>query len=369
MALIGDGRNDENLIVAQLHVAFLRFHNAAVDWVRTNEPDRDTDVEVYLRARDLTRWSYQWLVVHDFLRTITSDGVVDRILLVRRRPARPRRSGHLHAAGVLGGRLPLRSQHGAGGLRLEPQLRGARPASCRRRRSTSSSGSPASTSRRSDGFGTRAPVQLGGRVGSHGRQGQHRSSTASPARSTPTSCRRWPSCSTRATTPEQAPFEELLKQLAVRNLLRGYRLSLPTGQAVARQLGLTPMTKEQLEDGASDETKTALTDGGFLDKTPLWFYVLKEAEVRARRQRARPGRHHDRGGDDHRAAPPRPDVVRPPVELEPDAWRAASPTAQRCARSRTSCASPASSTSPPPGPGPAHPSRVNAGAPGRGGGR
>ncbi len=31
-ARIGDDRNDENLIVAQLHVAFLRFHNNAVDW-------------------------------------------------------------------------------------------------------------------------------------------------------------------------------------------------------------------------------------------------------------------------------------------------------------------------------------------------
>ena len=34
VAQIGDDRNDENLVVAQLHVAFLRFHNAAVDWVR-----------------------------------------------------------------------------------------------------------------------------------------------------------------------------------------------------------------------------------------------------------------------------------------------------------------------------------------------
>ena len=37
-ARIGDSRNDENLIVAQLHLAFLKFHNAAVDWVTANEP-------------------------------------------------------------------------------------------------------------------------------------------------------------------------------------------------------------------------------------------------------------------------------------------------------------------------------------------
>jgi hypothetical protein len=42
-AIIGDGRNDENLIVAQLHTAFLRFHNATVDWVRKYEPDAYAD--------------------------------------------------------------------------------------------------------------------------------------------------------------------------------------------------------------------------------------------------------------------------------------------------------------------------------------
>ena len=36
-ALIGDGRNDENLIVAQLHLAFLRFHNAVVDRLGGND--------------------------------------------------------------------------------------------------------------------------------------------------------------------------------------------------------------------------------------------------------------------------------------------------------------------------------------------
>ena len=33
-ALIGDHRNDENLIVAQLHLAFLKFHNKVVAGIR-----------------------------------------------------------------------------------------------------------------------------------------------------------------------------------------------------------------------------------------------------------------------------------------------------------------------------------------------
>jgi hypothetical protein len=64
----------------------------------------------------------------------------------------------------------------------------------------------------------------------------------------------------------------------VRNLLRGYRLAIPTGQAVAGALGVTPLTEAQLLQG-DQGVADALVDGGFLDNTPLWFYVLKEAEV------------------------------------------------------------------------------------------
>ena len=74
---------------------------------------------------------------------------------------------------------------------------------------------------------------------------------------------------------------EILEHLAVRNLLRGYQLSIPTGQAVANLLGLAPLTEEELKEGNSDELNTLLTDSGFLQKTPLWYYVLKEAEVQA----------------------------------------------------------------------------------------
>jgi hypothetical protein len=75
----------------------------------------------------------------------------------------------------------------------------------------------------------------------------------------------------------------ILKRLAVRNLLRGYRLGLPTGQAVASALGVTPLTAAELTQG-DQGVADALVDGDFVDATPLWFYVLKEAEVRAEGQ-------------------------------------------------------------------------------------
>jgi hypothetical protein len=76
-------------------------------------------------------------------------------------------------------------------------------------------------------------------------------------------------------------IKDILKRLAVRNLLRGYQLALPTGQAVADALGVTRLSTDELRRGNSDEVNDALGDGGFLETTPLWFYVLKEAEVRA----------------------------------------------------------------------------------------
>jgi nucleoid-associated protein YgaU len=66
--------------------------------------------------------------------------------------------------------------------------------------------------------------------------------------------------------------------LAVRNLLRGYRLRLPTGQAVAELLGLEALTPDQIEAQASSADQAQiLRDAGFLERTPLWYYMLAEA--------------------------------------------------------------------------------------------
>ena len=57
------------------------------------------------------------------------------------------------------------------------------------------------------------------------------------------------------------------RSLAVRDLLRGETTGLPSGEAVARLLGVTPLTADELEQT-------------WPDGTPLWFYILKEAEHR-----------------------------------------------------------------------------------------
>src|SRR5437867_6057662 len=62
-ALIGDPRNDENVIVSQLHATFLRFHNRIADLLHGAHADFHT-------VQRLVRWHYQWVVLHDFLPTI-----------------------------------------------------------------------------------------------------------------------------------------------------------------------------------------------------------------------------------------------------------------------------------------------------------
>jgi hypothetical protein len=75
-ALIGDPRNDENAIISQLHVAFLRFHNEVVKRCPQDIPE-DRRFEYCQR---IVRWHYQWLVVHDFLPKIVGQPVVDDVL-------------------------------------------------------------------------------------------------------------------------------------------------------------------------------------------------------------------------------------------------------------------------------------------------
>jgi Animal haem peroxidase len=78
IAVIGDPRNDDNLVVAQTHVAFMRFHNRVVDLLRGRGVK---EAELFASARRMATWHYQWLVLHEFLDTITGQpGIADRIV-------------------------------------------------------------------------------------------------------------------------------------------------------------------------------------------------------------------------------------------------------------------------------------------------
>ena len=78
-AILGDPRNDENLMLAGLHTAFLLFHNHAVDLVREQNSDI-SDVEAFVAARRLTTYHYQWLILNEFLPLFIGQRMVDDIL-------------------------------------------------------------------------------------------------------------------------------------------------------------------------------------------------------------------------------------------------------------------------------------------------
>ena len=69
VAIIGDPRNDENLLVSQVHLAFVNLHNRLMDLVGDFE-----------EVRKEARWHYQWVVLNDFLRKTVGDEVVNDVL-------------------------------------------------------------------------------------------------------------------------------------------------------------------------------------------------------------------------------------------------------------------------------------------------
>ncbi|GAC1304505.1 MAG: heme peroxidase family protein [Vulcanimicrobiaceae bacterium] len=68
--IVPDARNDENLIVSQIDLAFLKFHNAVVD-----ELSLRTELvgnELFSAAYSVVVQHYQWIVLNDFLPRLVS---------------------------------------------------------------------------------------------------------------------------------------------------------------------------------------------------------------------------------------------------------------------------------------------------------
>jgi len=78
-ALIGDPRNDETAIIAQLHLLFIQLHNVVVDRLwragKVHKPDA-----VLKAARQLVRWHYQWIVVHEFIPAVVGEVMARDVL-------------------------------------------------------------------------------------------------------------------------------------------------------------------------------------------------------------------------------------------------------------------------------------------------
>jgi Animal haem peroxidase len=253
-ALIGDPRNDENLIVSQLQCLFLQFHNKVARRVADTTELKGQDL--FDEAHRLVRWHYQWVVVHDFLRRVVGTTMVQSLLPAGSTAAEvrsrlqffqwensPFMPIEFSAAAYRFGHSMIRFQY-----KINDPV-GVVPI-------FSASTDPLANL---NGFRPLPDIW--------GFDWQNFFETGpgdpQPARLIDTKL-----VEPLKTLPPAVV--DVPRALAVRNLLRGMRMGLPSGQEVANRMGETPLTDAQLGiTGVSPE---------FAGHAPLWFYVLKEAE-------------------------------------------------------------------------------------------
>ena len=242
MALIGDFRNDENRLVSQIQLAMIRFHNRMCDDLAPHHSGK----ELYEEARRLTMWHYQWCVVHDFLNHICGEGVVSRVLSEGRKHYRadiPFIPVEFSVAAYRFGHamVPMKVQTQKNGSAFElfgtVLGKGFSPVTDAR--------AIADMHELFETFEGRS-VQRAGRMDA---------TMASDLLSLP------------------ARIDPDGQSLATRNMIRGQSFLLPSGESVARDLGRPDAEIEQISDAAR------AAEPGLNGGTPLWYYILKEAEL------------------------------------------------------------------------------------------
>ena len=302
LGLLGDPRNDENLIVAQLHLAFLKFHNKIVDGLRGESDESITQISplrksIFEEARDLAIWHYQWIVLHDFLRRILDTEQLDLVLQegpsffnisVGKGPSDGHRS-HPHAAHPTPF-IPV--EFSAAAYRLGHSM--VRNVYDYNRVFTPLSDDdriPPATLQLLFNFTAKStelfeddgvtPRDLPVPIPSDWIIDWRRFFEIDPIQVPVGFSRRLDPFLAPALTGtgenQGVPNVPEPNELALRNLFRGASLALPPGQSIARFMGLRPLDKAEIARGPDGQVAERL---GFHVESPLWYYVLKEAEVR-----------------------------------------------------------------------------------------
>jgi hypothetical protein len=282
-AVIPDFRNDENLAVAQTHLAFIRFHNRIVDSLPAS-PTR------FAQARELAIKHYQWMIRDDYLPRICGAGVVNdvfnngrKVFEVGVNPADvPTMPIEFSVAGFRLGHAMIRRAYnwnkrfddGAGTLDwlfifsatggdLGGELRLA--------------SNWIADFRRLYDFREAGRADLAVPAAKFNRAMRIDTTLVNPLKNLPTGSFGGP----------EVPFDDARANLAFRNLTRAKMVRLATGQQMARFMknkgvNLTALTRAQLKNGNNGADLGGLTQAqreALLRDTPLWFYVLREAEL------------------------------------------------------------------------------------------
>jgi hypothetical protein len=286
-ALIGDPRNDENVIVSQLQAVMLRFHNKLAD----EHPD-----ESFSDVQRLVRWHYQWVVLHDFLPTIVGREMIESILphlksgksifndtprlafyQWRHNPFIPI---EFSAAAYRFGHSMVRPIY-----RLNTTLGVDPPPANDPVNGRQFIFHPDDDTQSLNGFRAFPSVwaiewnlffDFGDHLPNVGVKRLQRAYKIDTSLVNPLGL-----------LPTSFGFPDDHRSLAERNLLRGLSMGLPSGQDVARAMGVPVINDDKLKIGKATEdsqsTNPRLIDlegvgKEFIGKAPLWFYVLAEAQ-------------------------------------------------------------------------------------------
>ena len=80
-AIVAESRNDENVVISQMQVALLSFHNAITDYLAAQPAYRGASAErLFADARRLVTWHYQWIILHEFLPATIGQDRLNEIL-------------------------------------------------------------------------------------------------------------------------------------------------------------------------------------------------------------------------------------------------------------------------------------------------
>ena len=266
-AIIGDGRNDENQIVASLHSIFTRFHNKVVNDIRRRNPSLSS-ASAFSEAQTYVRNSYQWAILTDFLPKVAGSDITNSV--VSRSSAGW--STNLRFDNACNGSMPVEFagaayRFGHSLVRDDYEINEIH------------SDLPVFTTsyNASDSLVGFQPTPK-----DHAIDWKYFFNLRS--RTSPQNVYQFDNSLVPALKKLPGPAAGSASTvLATRNILRGQQIGLPSGQDVARAMGVTPLRDDQIligpALGSSNRTTQAITSvsPSFAGKAPLWTYILAEA--------------------------------------------------------------------------------------------
>jgi hypothetical protein len=274
-ALIGDPRNDENSIVSQLQGLFLRFHNRMVD---------DNPGISFEAIQQRVRFHYQYVVLNDFLPRIVSNAVLTELKTGAHYDRSKMKYFHwknwpfmpveFSVACYRLGHSMIRP-----GYRLNDAADMLLPIFPAGNLTKGLTGFQDMADGRAIDWGRFIDLD----VRDYGKDGED--TTPANQKRLQFAYRIDPSLvNPLGGLPPEIASDP--KSLPLRNLERGWRLGLPSGQAVAKAMQLIPLNDSQILIGKAVDTPDAgeepvaintIANGAFAKNCPLWAYVLAEA--------------------------------------------------------------------------------------------